>query len=96
MSCEKIDSKEKASIASKKYYLKNKEKIKERMKNYYNVNKEKIINSWKNIYYVNNKQKIQKQRKINKLYKSGLITDKEKAVKECSVIHIERNIRVEF
>jgi hypothetical protein len=88
--------KEKASIASKKYYLKNKEKIKERMKNYYNSNKEKIISSWKNIYYVNNKQKIQKQRKINKLYKNGLITDKETAIKENCCVKIERNITVTF
>lgn len=90
-------NKEKASLSSKKYYLKNKEKIKERMKNYYNSHKEKIIDSWKNVYYVNNKQKIQKQRKINKLYKNGLITDKKQAIKECySLVQIERNIRVEF
>ena len=90
------ESKEKASLASKKYYLKNKEKIKERMKNYYNNNKEKIIDTWKNIYYVNNKRKIQKQRKINLLYKNGLISDKQTAIKECCSVHIERNIRVEF
>jgi len=90
------ENKEKASLASKKYYLKNKEKIKERMKNYYNNNKEKIIDTWKNIYYINNKRKIQKQRKINLLFKSGLITDKQTAIKEYCTVHIERNIRVEF
>lgn len=86
------NKKEIASIASKKYYQKNKDKIKERMKNYYETNKEKIISSWKNEYYKKNAGKIQKQRKLNKLYKKGMITNKNVN----DIVKIERNIRVTF
>jgi hypothetical protein len=85
-----MDKKEIASIASKKYYQKNKDKIKERMKNYYETNKEKIISTWKNEYYKKNAHKIQKQRKLNGLYKKGIINDKNVN----DTVKIERNITV--